>query len=299
MKYIEPENLLSALKHRGGSVAITKGGFEIDHPCEVRDVDWNHMDQLHRPCLHQTYLESLRLAMGRSFALSLTRVGKFKWLTAVVDVKLKTGLSYQCFTLFNLLYVHAVTEVQPKEQGSRSTVTWYIVSHPFFKFLHGRLNRRLHRLQEVQNKEDVPVRVQRALLRKKGYSFGSDNPDFLNSNLLTSNVIFPKLSGSHRITLSSLRPADLNEVSLDSFDLLVRKNADQSITVWSAVCPHEGGPLKEGQVLNNHIICRWHHLRQEGLQLSAQKPQGSLGTLRLVLEGNELVIRERGSASDK
>ncbi len=299
MRYVEPENLLSAFKNMGGSVAVTKGCFEADHVCEVRDAEWNTMDQLHRPCLHHTYLESLRLVTARSFALSLTRVGGFKWLTVILDVKLKTGLAYQVFTLFNLLYVHTVIEIQPRERESKGIVTWYIVSHPFFKFLHGWLSRRLYRLNEVQNEEDSPVRLQRAFLRRKGYSFGSDNPDFLNCNVLTSNVIFPKLSGTHRISLPPLQPTDLNEVSVGSLDLLVRKNPDQSITVWPAVCPHEGAPLKEGQVLNHHIVCRWHHLRQDGLQLSTQKPQGSLRTLRFTLEGKELVVQQADSGSNR
>lgn len=303
MKYIGPENLDSSFKTLGPSLAITTGHYEIKAPCEVRDIDWNHMDQLHRPSIHKTYLESLRLVTGRSFQLSLTRipVGWFKFLVLVTDIQLGPGLFYQGFSLFNLLYVHHVIRMIPISEGERvdenitlHAIDWYIISHPFFKFLHGPVSRRLYRINDIQNREDVPVRIRRAELRRKGYHFGSDDPDFLNCNVLTDNVSPPKLEGTHRISLKGLTSVGLNRVSAGPIELLVRKNTEQSFTVWPAVCPHEGGPLELGRVCNGTIICSWHDLKQTGATLTPDRPHGSLSNLKLLLEGDELAVQPAG-----
>ena len=288
--YIRPENLLSNFQRMGSSLAVTTCHFELKTPVEIRDLDWNHMDQLHRPCVHHTYEESLRLATGPSFALSLTRVGKLKLFTPVVDIQLGPGLFYQGFTLFNIFYVHGVIQSLPEGEESRVTVDCYIVSHRFFKFLHGFLHRRLLRLNEVQNKEDTPIRVQRSVLRSKGYRFESDDPDFLNSNTLTPKVIPPQLEGTHRISLEEIPMGSLKKVSAGPIDLLVRKNGPRSFTVWTAVCPHEGGPLELGKVCNETIVCPWHGLRQSGVEVRPDSPQELFGDLRLSLQGNELIV---------
>ncbi len=100
--YIRPENLLSNFQALGKGVAVSTCRFELKTLNEVRDLDWNHMDQLHRLHVHHTYEESLRLIRARSFAVSLTRMGPFKLLTQVIDIQLGPGLFYQGFTLLSL-----------------------------------------------------------------------------------------------------------------------------------------------------------------------------------------------------
>jgi nitrite reductase/ring-hydroxylating ferredoxin subunit len=260
------------------------------------------MDQLHRPAVHDTYHESLRLVTGRSFALSLTRIGRFKFFIPVFDIQLGPGLFYQAFTVFNLFYSHVIIRMipileggKPKTEGEMThhTADWHIISHRWFKFLHGPLSRRLYRLNARQNPQDTPIRIRRAELRRKGYRFGSDEPDFLNSNILTDHVIPPRLVGVHRISLKGIDPLGLNRVGAGSVELLVRRTRDQGITVWPAVCPHEGGPLELGQVCNGTIICPWHNLKQVGATLTPDRPKEFLTPLELSLEGDELVVQER------
>jgi len=260
------------------------------------------MDQLHRPAIHKTYQESLRLVTARSFQLSLTGVGLggFKFFLPMTDIQLGPGLFYQGFSLFNLLYIHSIIRMIPAseregvdEKVSLQRIDWYIVSHRLFKFLHGPISRRLYRLNDVQNKEDTSIRIRRAELRRKGYRFRSDNPDFLNSNVLTDNVIPPKLEGIHRISLKGITGAGLNCVSAGPIELLVRKEGSDSFTVWPAVCPHEGGPLELGTVCNGTIACHWHNLKQTGATLTPKRPQEVLGNLQLSVKGDELVVHER------
>lgn len=288
--YIQPENLIPNFQGMGSSLVVTQSRFEFRTPTELKDMSWNHMDQLHRNHIHHTYQESMRLVRGSSFALSLTRVGIFKLLTLVVDIQLRPGLFYQSYTLFNIFYVHLVIEVHEEEKERWVTIDHHIVSHRLFKFFHNGLHRRLLRLNEIQNKQDTPLREQRVMLRSKGYHFKTDEPDFLNCNTVTSNVIAPRLEGVHSVSLKEISPAKLEKFSAGSVNLLVRKNGDQNFTVWTAICPHEGGPLELGKVCNGTIICPWHGLRQSGAELNSGKPQALLENLQLTLEGDELTV---------
>lgn len=301
-RYIRPEDLKSSFKTLNPSLAVTTGHYEIKARCEVRDLDWNHMDQLHRPALHKTYQESLRLVTGRSFELSLTRVslGGFKFFILVTNIQLGPGLFYQTYSLFNLFYIHCIIQMTPLSERDRKngdvsllSSEWHIVSHRWLKFLHAPLNRRLYRINEVQNKDDTPVRIRRADLRRRGYRFGSDNPDFINSNVLIDNVTPPQLVGIYRISLKGIIETGLNRVWAGPIELLVRKNGNQGITVWPAVCPHEGGPIALGKVCNGMILCPWHNLKQPGATLNSVRTQEFLGGLQLSLEGDELVVQRQ------
>lgn len=301
MRYIHPEDLKSSFRSLGPSLAVTSGHYEIKMPCEVRDCDWNQMDQLHRPTLHKTYQESLRVVTDRSFLLSLTHVGLggIKFFILVTDIRLGPGLFYQAYSLFNLFYIHCIVRTTPLSEQERmngnlavSTSDWHIVSHRWLKFLHGPLNRKLYRLNEVQNRQDTAVRIRRAELRRRGYHFGSDSPNFINSNAVTPNVFSPRREGVHRISLKGITEGSLNPVWAGPIELLVRRNGNQGITIWPAVCPHEGGPLEEGRVCNGTIICPWHELRQGGIALTPEQPKGVLSDLQLSLQGEELVVEQ-------
>ena len=67
--------------------AVTRGEFSIDVNCPLADLEWNHMDQLHRQYIHNTYQKNLRIALGREFAVSLTRWGRWPFLITVTDVR--------------------------------------------------------------------------------------------------------------------------------------------------------------------------------------------------------------------
>lgn len=290
--FTPPDKIKEGFKSLGGRVAVTSGHFETIAPCAVRDLDWNHMDQMHRPCLHRTYNESMRLVRTADLAVSLTKASAagLPCLMLVTDVRLGPGLFYQFYTILGLIYVHTVIRMIPKGDETLQSVDWHIASHPVLKFLHGILSRRLHRLNTVQNAEDAPVRERRRELRRKGYSFASDEPDFLNSNTLTNNVRPPALQGTHRVSLKSLPTGDRGRINAGPIELLVRPSGE-AYTIWTSVCPHEGAPLDQGASSGNQIECSWHGLKFPGLTLSPGKPRGVLCGLDLTLEGCDLVVR--------
>ncbi len=297
-EFISPEHLRASFDRLGGKKSVTQGQFEGVYECNARDSEWNHLDQLHRPYIHRTYQQALRIVRTCESALSLTTV-KFAgipFLVLVSDVQLKQGVYYQSFTLLGLIYVHIMIEKIPEGIArSRLRVNWYIVSNPWFKFLHAYIDRAYRGLSIQQNEEDKAVLLRREEIRGKGYHFASDHEalNFINSNTLTSNVLFPPLNESKRIPLQSLDPSALNQVTVGPVTFLVRFNPDQSISVWTEVCPHEGGPLGEGKLCGESIECPWHGLKFKGIRLSTENPDKFLENYSFRLEGNALTIEDR------
>ena len=294
--HISEENLEASFRTLGPSMAVSKGHYELPSVAEVRDLDWNHMDHHHRHHVHQLYEETLRIARGADCAASLTRirVGPFKFFVLVTDLRIKPGVFYQVFTIFNLIYVHTITRSIPGkgvgEKGALRTVRWYIVSPRWFKFLHPSINRKMDHINKAQNPQDAPVLKWRTDIRKKGFSFASDNPDYLNSNLLTMNVRYPKLGQIHRIPVENLPLDQVSIVSAGPIDLLVRRQADHKIEVWLRNCPHEGAPLETGILIGCEFKCPWHGLKFSALVLDQTSSSGKLANFEIKLSSKELVI---------
>jgi hypothetical protein len=292
VRHIPPEQLQTTFEGLGPAIAVTTGVFEYPATCETRDLDWNHMDQHHRPCVHQTYRGAARLALGYQFALSLTRSGPFGSFVQVTDVRLGPGLFYQGFSLFGLVYVHCVLENPRAAKVNVIRVTWYIVSHRLLKFTHRVIDRRLRQLNEVQNREDGPIRLRRAELRARGFFFASDAPDFVSSNQLTRNVRPPTLRGEVRFPIPSVNGAAPVRLTRGPVELLVRRDT-AGIVVWPGTCPHEGGPLDEGTIHGDVIECPWHGLRFPAAALTSPAPRRLIGDWEVFLDGTDLVVQER------
>ncbi len=298
--HVDPNDLETSFKSLGPSIAVTKGHFEFPVSCDARDHDWNHMDQQHRPHIHHTYANPIRVVREQNFALTLTctPILKFPFMVLLTDTRVDVGVFYQAFTLFNLVYVHSIIRSipRPTPEGELSQVVtdWYVVSHRFFKFLHPLIEKKLRRVNEMQNQEDESVRIRRTELRKKGFCFSTDAPNYINSNSLTSNTQFPKLEKTYHISLESLTPLVLNKVSIGPIDLLVlpKNETGGATTIWFSDCPHEGGPLEAGKQENDMIRCPWHSLAFKGLELGNENPGGTLGNLQIMLDKNELVVSQ-------
>ena len=169
---------------------------------EIRDLDWNHMDGLHRPKIHNTYHESLKIAYDKSFQLNFTRIGLTPFIIPVFDLKIDEGEFYQTFSIFNLFTVISYTKLERiKNSKVKQTIEWEIFSHPWLKFMHKYISKKIYKLNKVQSDEDFVIRERRFNLRKLGYRFGTDNPNFVNSNDLSLKIIPPANKSSQIISL--------------------------------------------------------------------------------------------------
>jgi len=290
MGHIKQEKLIEQFKTLGKSIKVTYGKYEVPAACTPSDLEWNQMDQDHRPWIHSTYLTSLRVAVTPDAQLSVTRLKRFFYIpffVSVSDVRVSPGLFYQGFTIFNLLYVHVVTRCRP----GLHTGEWYIVSHPIFTPLHWLLNKKLVEMNTEQNLEDIPLRDRRADLRARGYGFAHENPDFITANLKTNNVIFPKMIQVQSVKLAPLVQGQHNSVKIGPIELLIRPDGNGHYSVWNEVCPHEGGPMKKGKVCGDEIQCPWHGLKFSAAKLSPENPSADLGSLHFELESQSGELR--------
>ena len=240
-------------------VHITKGNFTYPATAELRDLVWNHMDQNHRPFIHRTYGDAMRIHIGKESAFSLTRFGKWPAVVPVFDGYHKDNGFYQVVCLFGLIVMVIFIEARPDGQQTQMHIDWAIASHRLLRFLHPLLDRKLRRLNHVQNAEDDIIRDRRVELRTAGYRFLTDVPDFVNSNVVGNNVIFPPVVAHKVVMVGDLGEGEIREIEADRRAFLVRR-AGEGIQIWPAVCPHEGASIAPAHVRGNSVKCPWHGL---------------------------------------
>lgn len=289
IKYLTPDNLHEQLKTFTAGMAVTKGSFElVVKRCMLEDIEWNHMDQLHRPTIHNTYEKGIRIATGCNFALSLTEWGKWPFLIQVTDVYVSRGLFYQSLTLAGIIFIHSIISMEQIGDDVKLIDEWYIASRKIFKFLHKPIDRKLFTLNARLQEEDEQVRQGRFDLRKKGYQFRSDAPNYFTSNQLGTNTIYPPLDEEAAILIDDV--TDYPSVKeIGGLEFVVKREKD-TYSIWPAACPHEGGPLINGQFCDTKIACPWHGLMFSPVVLSSASPVGARYGFEYSLRGNQILV---------
>jgi len=270
-------------------VHITKGSFTCPASAELRDLVWNHMDQNHRPFIHGTYGDAMRIHIGKESAFSLTRFGKWPVIVPVFDGYHKDNGFYQIVCLFGLIVMVMFIEARPEGRETQMQIDWAIASHRLLRFMHPLLDRKLRRLNDLQNAEDGVIRDRRVALRSAGYRFVTDEPDFVNSNAVGNHVIFPPVTARQVVSVADLGEGEIRQVSADRRAYLVRRAAE-GVQIWPAVCPHEGAVMEPAHVHGNSVKCPWH-----GLEFGARMLRPGAGAMTICgasveLKGLELHI---------
>lgn len=294
-KFVKPEELYEKFQNLAPNLAVTKGEFECVVAGLLGDMEWNHMDQLHRPFIHHTYQESLRIALGEDFAISLTRWGKWPLFIVVSDVRLKPGLFYQCMTIAGLINVHLVISMVEANEKIHSKLEWYITSHKWLKIAHKILSKKFYNLNVRLQEEDAQIRQQRYELRKAGYRFESDPPDYLSSNTKTKNTIYPEMASDAFFVTDDVTNEVVTKMA-DNVAFLVRKNNDASYDIWPSACPHEGGELKKGSFCESQVTCPWHGLRFQSANVSVFSPNVERYGFHYRLDGNRICVSKQKSS---
>lgn len=288
--FIREDKVNEALARLIPRVHITKGHYSCPAKAELRDLVWNHMDQNHRPHIHRTYGNAMRMHIGEQSSFSLTKFGNWPVILPTFDGYHKDNGFYQVVTLFGLIVVINIIECNETAEGTRMDVDWAIASHRLLRFLHGPLDRRLRRLNDVQNKEDEEIRERRVALRAVGYRFQTDTPDFMNSNVIANNVVFPPLAGQHAISWAELTEGQPRRIEVGDRAYVLRR-AGQTVEVWPGVCPHEGASLDAGHLNGAIVRCPWHGLEYGARTLGLGSPAITVCGARLQLTDAGLTIR--------
>jgi nitrite reductase/ring-hydroxylating ferredoxin subunit len=271
--FIQEDKIDDALRQLIRRPHISKGQFSYPSQAELRDLTWNHMDQNHRPFIHRTYGDASRIHIGPHSGFSLTRFGRWPILIPVFDGYFKPNGFYQILVLFGLLAVVNVIECNADGNRTRMDIRWTIASHRWLRFLHPLLHRRLVRLNDVQNREDDPIRDRRVALRAMGYRFKTDDPDFVNSNVIENNTIYPAVAATESIALADLPQGQAVDVAVANRAFILRRDG-QAVDVWPGVCPHEGAELKPEHLRERTVKCPWHGLEYAPRRLA--EGQGGL-----------------------
>jgi nitrite reductase/ring-hydroxylating ferredoxin subunit len=292
IRYLTPENLYARLNDFTSGMAVTKGSFELMvDKCKMQDMEWNHMDQMHRFSIHNTYDKSVRIATGENFAVSLTQWGKWPFLITVSDVYLAKGLFYQSLTLAGIIFLHSIISMEEVEGGVKLKDEWYIASHKLFKFLHKPLNKKLYKLNVRLQQEDEQIRHGRFEARKKAYQFKTDVPDYYNSNLPGNNTIYPVLPEHASFALDDVTHENTIK-KLGEIEFIVKKDEVNNYLIWPAVCPHEGGPLIRGKFCETRVTCPWHGLQFQAVQLSAAAPEAARHGFSYLLKDGRVYVMQ-------
>jgi hypothetical protein len=287
--FIREDKIDDALRLLIPAAHITKGSFSCPGGAEQRDLLWNHMDQNHRPHIHRTYGEAMRLHIGARAAVSLTRFGRWPVVIPVFDGHHKDNGFYQVLCLFGLIVVVNVIESNVTAEGTRMDIHWAIASHRMLRFLHPLLDRRLRRLNVVQNAEDDPIRRRRVELRAAGYRFATDSPDFLASNALANNVSFPPLREARAIPVGRLEEGRAERIDIGDRGYIVRREGAM-LQVWPGVCPHEGAALAAEHLRGSTVKCPWHGLEFAARRLLPGDGPVSICGARLSFDGGMLRV---------
>jgi hypothetical protein len=247
------------------------------------------MDQNHRPLIHRTYGEAMRVHIGARAALSLTRFGGWPAVIPVFDGHYKENGFYQILCLFGLIVVVNTIECNVVDGRTRMDIRWAIASHRFLRFLHPFLDRRLRRLNVVQNAEDDQIRHRRVELRAAGYRFATDDPDFVTSNVVANNVVYPSLAVSRSFPVNQIEDGQAKRIDVGDRAYVVRRRG-ALLDVWPGVCPHEGAALAADNVHGNVAKCPWHGLEFGARRLSPGSAPITVCGARLLLDGDFLKI---------
>jgi nitrite reductase/ring-hydroxylating ferredoxin subunit len=78
---------------------------------------------------------------------------------------------------------------------------------------------------------------------------------------------------------------------------VVVANVDGRFCAFGNICPHEGGPLVEGELEGNVVICPWHFTQfdvftGEAIEGVTDEP---IPVYAVRVEGDEIQVRESGA----
>lgn len=268
---------------------ISKGAFKYPGHSELRDLAWNHMDQNHRPYIHRTYGDAMRIFVQAQSAYSLTRFGRWPAVIPVFDGYFKENGFYQFVVVFGLFVIVNIMENKVVANGTEIDIAWVIASHRWLRFAHPVLHRRLIRVNDIQNREDDPIRDRRAAMRAEGYRFLTDEPNFVNSNLMENNTVFPPLRTRATIAFADLPENRAVRIAIEHCAYVFRRT-ERGVEVWPGVCPHEGAEINTDRISGSVVKCPWHGLEFGSRILSDVSPAMVMCGARLELAGEKIIL---------
>jgi nitrite reductase/ring-hydroxylating ferredoxin subunit len=93
------------------------------------------------------------------------------------------------------------------------------------------------------------------------------------------------------VRADSLPPGSLVRIACGGRDWVLG-NCDGELFALEDSCPHQGGPLSEGELLDRHIVCPWHGWSVEvGSGRCRWAPDSPVATARLRVTAGEIELQ--------
>jgi hypothetical protein len=233
-----------------------------------RDSEWNYSDIPHLNYIHSR-VEGITLEASKTHIsnIFLQKVGPLE-IPASVNISHLTADKHEyVMTILNIA-ISVVTRHQTDQDGCLTTTSYEF----FYRDIVGFIVCMLARVSTKRNyrilmSEDMPMRIQRGLLRRKGIIFDLDRQDLIgftntldiNENHVDCGSAFRK-GEEFRFELSG-RCGYIDTAN----DLLRAEWNENTLRILPKICPHEGAPLfgKSTALSDTHqscegSICAWH-----------------------------------------
>lgn len=294
LKYLQPEQIPKHLSKLHSGMVITENTYESVVPGTVHDMEWNFYDEPHRQYVHNTYDNLYKVMTGKYFSVNIVRWKKLPIFFQVANAKIDDGMMYQSMTILGIICVHQIATFTPKDKHTIIlNVKWWTASHWIFKWLHRPFNKMLLKLQKKQDREDnEEIRQRRVDLRCAGFSFTTDNPDFINSNTLSNNVILPDFISPTSLSIEAYSPNQIHSIKLGPLELMLKK-IEEGVQIWPGICPHEGALLDSKHICEGVAHCPWHGRTFNKRILNKNNPLWLFLNVKVDLSGTELIISKR------
>jgi nitrite reductase/ring-hydroxylating ferredoxin subunit len=91
---------------------------------------------------------------------------------------------------------------------------------------------------------------------------------------------------------SELQPGQLKHIETDDGTQVCLANVDGKVYAIGGECSHQGGPLGEGELDGNEVICPWHGgmFDVTNGQATGEPAEGSQPIYEVAVEGDDIKV---------
>jgi nitrite reductase/ring-hydroxylating ferredoxin subunit len=91
---------------------------------------------------------------------------------------------------------------------------------------------------------------------------------------------------------SELAPGQLKHIETDDGTQICLANVDGNLHAIGGECTHQGGPLGEGELDGNEVICPWHGgiFNVTNGQATGEPAEGSVPVYQVSVEGEDIRV---------
>lgn len=232
-----------------------------------RDSEWNYSDIPHLEHIHSK-VDSFSVQISEEFIgnIFIQQIGPIK-IPAMVFIQHRDLHSHEYLMSILNIIIYVKTSHIDKGFNKSSTNTVYQF---FFNGFTGRVVAYLARYATKKNyailmSEDMPMRVQRGELRAKGIKFIKDNSldkiGFQSTlDLSNKNVDGKDCKEFKKPFIYSFKMQGCLDTVYDESHQLFAKISHNEISLYPAICQHEGAPLLDKKCKSIAEKCPWHGL---------------------------------------